>query len=128
MAGSRVGIPDGSPLLDADAVLVVGNAATVLLDGCVVVLALLRHGGGGPSLVRLLIAVRERELEIVMENPLGQRPAVVRPGGGRGLRGIAERAELLGGRSEAGPYEGPDGSTWRLAVRLPLTVRAEERS
>lgn len=41
MAGSRVGIPDGSPLLDADAVLVVGNAATVLLDGCVVVLALL---------------------------------------------------------------------------------------
>lgn len=84
----------------------------------------LRHGGGGPSPVRLLIAVREKELEIVMENPLGERPAVVRPGGGRGLRGVAERAALLGGRSEAGPYE--DG--WRLAVRLPLTVRAEERS
>lgn len=84
----------------------------------------LRHGGGGPSPVRLLIAVRERELEIVMENPLDGRPAVVRPGGGRGLRGVAERAALLGGRSEAGPYE--DG--WRLTVRLPLTVRAEERS
>ncbi|MFD3975516.1 histidine kinase [Streptomyces cyaneofuscatus] len=93
----------------------------------------LRHGGGGPSPVRLLIAVRERELEIVMENPVGERPAVVRPGGGRGLPGIAERAALLGGRSEAGPYEstvgtdGTDGSAWRLAVRLPLTGRAEER-
>ncbi|KAB2592358.1 sensor histidine kinase [Streptomyces arboris] len=88
----------------------------------------LRHGGGGTSPVRLLIAVRERELEIVMENPPGERPAVVRPGGGRGLRGIAERAALLGGRSEAGPYEGTDGSTWRLAVRLPLTAHGEERS
>ncbi|PVC99405.1 histidine kinase [Streptomyces sp. CS090A] len=88
----------------------------------------LRHGGGSTPTARLLIAVRERELEIVMENPPGERPAVVRPGGGRGLRGIAERAALLGGRSEAGPYEGTDGSTWRLAVRLPLTGRPEERS
>ncbi|MFD3646944.1 histidine kinase [Streptomyces cyaneofuscatus] len=88
----------------------------------------LRHGGGSTPTARLLIAVRERELEIVMENPLGDRPAVVRPGGGRGLRGIAERAALLGGRSEAAPYDGTDGSTWRLAVRLPLTGRPEERS
>lgn len=84
----------------------------------------LRHGGGGTSPVRLLIAARKRELEIVLENPLGERPAVVRPGGGRGLRGIAERAALLGGRSEAGPYDGG----WRLAVRLPLTARGEEGS
>ncbi|MGA5042518.1 hypothetical protein [Streptomyces arboris] len=41
MAGSRVGIPDGSPLLDGGVVLAVGNAATVLMVGCVVVLALL---------------------------------------------------------------------------------------
>ncbi|MEU0921866.1 sensor histidine kinase [Streptomyces cyaneofuscatus] len=87
----------------------------------------LRHGGSGPSPVRLLIAVRERGLEIVMENPPGERPAVVRPGGGRGLRGVEERAALLGGRSEAGPYDGTDGSTWRLAVRLPLTAHGEER-
>lgn len=78
----------------------------------------LRHGGGGPSPVRLLITVRERELKIVMENPLGGRPAVARPGGGRGLRGIAERAVLLGGRTEAGPYDG----VWRLTARLPLTA------
>lgn len=87
----------------------------------------LRHGGGGTPTARLLIAVRERELEIVMENPPGERPAVVRPGGGQGLRGIAERAALLDGRSEAGPYESTDGTTWRLAVRLPLTGRPEER-
>ncbi|RPK86911.1 histidine kinase [Streptomyces sp. ADI98-10] len=78
----------------------------------------LRHGGRGPSPVRLLIAVRKRELEIVMENPLGGRPAVARPGGGRGLRGIAERAVLLGGRTEAGSHDG----VWRLTALLPLTV------
>ncbi len=55
---------------------------------------------------------------IVMENPLGERPAVARPGGGRGLRGVAERAVLLGGRAEAGPYDG----VWRLTARLPLTT------
>lgn len=76
-----------------------------------------RHGGGA-SPVRLLIAVRERELEIVVENPLGERPAVVRPGGGRGLRGIAERAVLLGGRTGAGP----EGDVWRLTAVLPGTV------
>ncbi|MFC8286200.1 hypothetical protein [Streptomyces cyaneofuscatus] len=41
LAGSRAGIPDGSPLLDGGVVLDVGNAATVLMAGCVAVLALL---------------------------------------------------------------------------------------
>ncbi|MEW5540158.1 hypothetical protein [Streptomyces cyaneofuscatus] len=41
LAGSRAGIPDGSPLLDGGVVLAVGNAATVLMAGCVAVLALL---------------------------------------------------------------------------------------
>lgn len=41
MAGSRLGIPDGSPLLDGGAPLIIGNGVTVLMDGCVVVLALL---------------------------------------------------------------------------------------
>ncbi|MFJ6511141.1 sensor histidine kinase [Streptomyces sp. NPDC091406] len=79
----------------------------------------LRHGGDA-SPVRLLVAVREREreLEIVMENPLGGRLAVARPGGGRGLPGITERAVLLGGRAEARPVDG----VWRLTARLPLTV------
>ncbi|WP_256095098.1 hypothetical protein [Streptomyces sp. EN27] len=41
VAGSRLGIPDGSPLLDGGTALAVANGATVLMDGGVVVLALL---------------------------------------------------------------------------------------
>nr|WP_324615946.1 histidine kinase [Streptomyces sp. WM6372] len=80
----------------------------------------LRHGTGP---VELRIAVRAaeagtpRELEITMTNPPG--PAAgpqPRTTGGRGLRGAAERATLLGGRVEAGPYRGQ----WRLRAVLPL--------
>ncbi|MFF8847705.1 sensor histidine kinase [Streptomyces sp. NPDC015127] len=74
----------------------------------------LRHAGAVP--VSLWIAVRGEELEITMENPLPDRAPVVRPGGGRGLRGITERAALLGGRAGAGPQ----GAVWRLTALLPL--------
>ncbi len=87
----------------------------------------LRHGAGP---VDLRIRVRagtatatandtaHRELEITMTNP----PAAPdddrepRSGGGRGLRGAAERAALLGGSVEAGPR----GDRWRLRATLPL--------
>ncbi|MFB7585491.1 sensor histidine kinase [Streptomyces sp. NPDC056169] len=72
-----------------------------------------RHAGGTPVTVRL--DARTEELEIVMENPLPERPPVARPHGGRGLRGVGERARLLGGTAEAGPADG----MWRLAVRIP---------
>ncbi|MFG3488027.1 sensor histidine kinase [Streptomyces sp. NPDC094447] len=72
-----------------------------------------RHAGGEPVTVRL--DARTEELEITVENPLPARPPVVRPRGGRGLRGAAERARLLGGTAEAGPADG----LWRLAVRIP---------
>ncbi|MEU7021401.1 histidine kinase [Streptomyces sp. NPDC046203] len=55
------------------------------------------------------------ELEIIMENPLSGPAPVARPDGGRGLRGVAERARLLGGSAGAGPVDG----IWRLAARLP---------
>ncbi|MFD7836654.1 sensor histidine kinase [Streptomyces sp. NPDC059761] len=80
----------------------------------------LRHGTGP---IGLWIAVRDteegtpRELEITMTNPPG--PAAgpqPRTTGGRGLRGAAERATLLGGRVEAGPHRGQ----WRLRAVLPL--------
>ncbi|MFD9726659.1 sensor histidine kinase [Streptomyces sp. NPDC059072] len=84
----------------------------------------LRHGSGP---VELRIRVHEgedprregahRELEITMTNPPadpdGREP---RTTGGRGLRGAAERAALLGGAIEAGPHEG----RWRLKAVLPL--------
>ncbi|MEU3903354.1 histidine kinase [Streptomyces goshikiensis] len=81
----------------------------------------LRHGGGP---VRLGIVVRQgqegeghRELEISMTNPTADpERRESRTTGGRGLRGAAERAALLGGRVEAGPDEGQ----WRLLAVLPL--------
>ncbi|HEY9372947.1 sensor histidine kinase, partial [Streptomyces sp.] len=73
-----------------------------------------RYAGGEP--VTAHVALHDEELEITMENPLPARPPAVRPGGGRGLRGIGERARLLGGTSGAGPVDG----VWRLTARLPL--------
>lgn len=41
IAGSRIGIPDGSSLLEHRALMAVANSVTVLMDGAVIVLALL---------------------------------------------------------------------------------------
>ncbi|MEU9299306.1 histidine kinase [Streptomyces sp. NPDC048269] len=80
----------------------------------------LRHGAGPVELRIRVHAGTEtghRELEITMTNPPaapeGREP---RTTGGRGLRGAAERAALLGGRVEAGPHE----DRWRLRAVLPL--------
>ncbi|WP_077798527.1 sensor histidine kinase [Streptomyces sp. JHA26] len=78
----------------------------------------LRHAGARVA-VELRIDVVDDHLRITVENPLGEAgrtPRAPRPGGGHGLRGIADRARLLGGTAEAG---GADG-VWRLHVRLPL--------
>ncbi|WP_037686749.1 sensor histidine kinase [Streptomyces aureocirculatus] len=105
----------------------------------------LKHAGPD-SEVTLCVRLDGTGLEIVAENPLPDtaRPPATRPGGGHGLRGIADRARLLGGTAEAGAHddlpdrhrthhpEGSDGShdthhpygTWRLRVRLPLHTHA----
>ncbi|MFJ3953177.1 histidine kinase [Streptomyces sp. Je 1-4] len=80
----------------------------------------LRHAGPVP--VRLHLGVREGELRIRVENPVagpaaGSAGPAARPGGGRGLRGIAERARLLGGAAVAEERDG----VWQLTARLPLT-------
>ncbi|WP_153452003.1 sensor histidine kinase [Streptomyces smaragdinus] len=72
----------------------------------------LRHGGACGD-VTLNIARTEERLIITLTNPLGGSPS--RSTGGRGLRGIAERARLLGGTAEAGPY----GGDFRLRAELP---------
>ncbi|MEU8548032.1 histidine kinase [Streptomyces roseoverticillatus] len=75
-----------------------------------------RHAGPVP--VSLRIAVRADALELDIRNPLpgaGSAGGAV-SGGGSGLRGIRERAALLGGHAETGVHEG----TWRVRAVLPL--------
>ncbi|WP_431955805.1 sensor histidine kinase [Nocardia lijiangensis] len=72
----------------------------------------LRHCGPVP--VWVAVRVDDARLELLVRNPLPDRPGAERPGSG--LRGIRERAELLGGRAVFGPHEG----TWRLRVEIPI--------
>lgn len=70
-----------------------------------------RHAPGSPATVRLSFGDRTCELEVV--NPPSEKPGT--PGGGYGLVGMRERAELLGGALEAGETE--DG--FRVRLRVP---------
>ncbi|HET6858499.1 MAG TPA: histidine kinase [Streptomyces sp.] len=109
-SGVRVDCDAGPDLADGVPAPVSREAYRIVQEG---LSNALRHGGAAP--VSLWMALRDEELEITMENPLPDGPPVLRPGGGRGLRGIAERATLLGGRAEAGPR----GGVWRLSAHLP---------
>jgi signal transduction histidine kinase len=79
----------------------------------------LRHSGPVPVCVR--IEVTDGALDLRVSNPLPATAAVVPPGrdrggSGGGLRGMAERAALLGGEAVTGPC----GGEWRVSARLPL--------
>ncbi|MFF1380026.1 sensor histidine kinase [Streptomyces sp. NPDC058308] len=74
----------------------------------------LRHSGPVP--VRLRIAVGDARLVMSVRNALPQASAGVTGRGGSGLRGIRERATLLGGRATTGPLDGE----WQVHVELPL--------
>ncbi|MBQ1096111.1 two-component sensor histidine kinase [Streptomyces sp. b94] len=72
----------------------------------------LRHAGAGPARVRVEVADGALALEVSNPLPDGR----VTPGRGSGLRGIRERAALLGGRA----HTGPDGNgDWQVRVELP---------
>ncbi|MCL3995008.1 sensor histidine kinase [Streptomyces lavenduligriseus] len=72
----------------------------------------LRHAGPVP--VRVRVAVTGGTLALEVRNPLPG--AIPGPGRGSGLRGIRERAALLGGSAVTGPQEGD----WRVRAELPL--------
>ncbi|MFI7412774.1 sensor histidine kinase [Streptomyces sp. NPDC049627] len=73
----------------------------------------LRHAGSVPARVR--IAVADGTLTLEIRNPL---PAgIPEPGRGSGLRGMRERAALLGGRARTGP----DRGDWQVHVNLPVS-------
>ncbi|GHI09382.1 histidine kinase [Streptomyces cellostaticus] len=72
----------------------------------------LRHAGAVP--VRVRVSVADGRLALEVRNPL---PAVIPgPGRGSGLRGIRERAALLGGSARTGP----DEDEWQVRAELPL--------
>ncbi|MFS8200080.1 sensor histidine kinase [Streptomyces sp. CWNU-52B] len=72
----------------------------------------LRHAGPVP--VRIGIAVEDHTLVLEVRNPLTAR--IPGPGRGSGLRGVRERAALLGGWARTGPDDGD----WQVHVELPL--------
>ncbi|MFE9642655.1 sensor histidine kinase [Streptomyces sp. NPDC006365] len=71
----------------------------------------LRHAGPVP--VRVRIAVEDKALSLEVRNPL---TAEISGRGGSGLRGIRERAALLGGDARTGPHDGD----WQVHAELPL--------
>ncbi|MGQ5635037.1 MULTISPECIES: sensor histidine kinase [unclassified Streptomyces] len=73
----------------------------------------LRHAGAVP--VRVRVAVTDDLLALEVRSPL---PGAI-PGRGRGsgLRGIRERAALLGGSARTGPDEGD----WQVRAELPIS-------
>ncbi|KDN75223.1 histidine kinase [Streptomyces olindensis] len=73
----------------------------------------LRHAGAVP--VRVRVHAGDGTLVLAIRNPLPA--AIPGPGRGSGLRGIRERAALLGGRARTGPDEGD----WQVHVELPLS-------
>lgn len=61
-------------------------------------------------------------IEVQVTNGAATRPAVAVPGGGRGLAGMTERIELLGGRVRTGPH----GDGWQVCARLPVSAEGGE--
>lgn len=72
----------------------------------------LRHAGPVP--IRVSITVADGRLELEVVNPLSGSAGL--PGSGSGLRGIRERAALLGGKARMESREGE----WQVRVGLPL--------
>jgi signal transduction histidine kinase len=73
-----------------------------------------RHARGASATVR--IGFEESALTVQIDDDGRGMPAT-NSGGGRGIRGMSERAAALGGEVEAGPR---DGGGFRVVARLPL--------
>ncbi|MFF9455297.1 sensor histidine kinase [Streptomyces flaveolus] len=74
----------------------------------------LRHAGTVP--VRVRVRVADGSLGLEVRNPLPDGRAGT--GRGSGLRGMRERAALLGGRAHTGP---DDAGDWQVHVELPIS-------
>ncbi|MET8162606.1 sensor histidine kinase [Sphaerisporangium sp. NPDC005289] len=79
-----------------------------------------RHAPGASATVRLEFGDGSCELEVT--NPPADAPGV--QGGGYGLVGMRERAELLGGSLSAGEAGEVDGEGFLVRLRLPMAGRS----
>jgi signal transduction histidine kinase len=73
-----------------------------------------RHAEGARATVR--IGYGESDLTVQIDDD-GRGTTTAPPGGGRGIRGMRERATALGGELEAGPRA---GGGFRVVARFPL--------
>jgi signal transduction histidine kinase len=100
--------------LKADAGLTVYRAAQESLTN------VRKHAPGAP--VKLRLAFGDEEITLTITNGAATEPtsSLADSGGGYGLAGLKERAELIGGSLEAGPHSEPGLTTpgWRVALRL----------
>ncbi|WP_410579135.1 sensor histidine kinase [Amycolatopsis sp. lyj-108] len=93
---------------------VVSREAYRILQECLT--NALRHAGKVP--VTVLVDAGAELLRLRVSNPLGTA-APSRDGGGRGLRGMTERVEVLGGTITAGRADG----CWKVEVAVPWGKR-----
>jgi signal transduction histidine kinase len=99
------------PLKDAEAGLSLYRAAQEALSNA------RKHASGLPVRMTLSFGECETVLEVVNDTPSdGQvQSALALSGSRQGLRGLRERAALLGGELHAGPGDG----NWTLEMRVP---------
>jgi len=108
-AGARVDVQVSGPVADLPPVL--SREGYRILQEALT--NALRHAGPVP--VQLHVDVGAESLTLGVRNPTpAALPATA--GTGSGVRGLRERAAVLGGTAEAGRVE----EGWRVAVRLPL--------
>jgi signal transduction histidine kinase len=73
-----------------------------------------KHAPGAP--VRVSVRTTTASIQVVVDNDAPTTAALPLPSGGAGLRGLRERAELLGGSLDAASRS---GGGFRLSVSLP---------
>jgi len=76
----------------------------------------LRHASGEP--VDMTVDVSDHAVRLCVRNPLADGAARSRPSGGRGVRGMRERVEALGGSIDVGADDG----VWRVEITLDWEV------
>lgn len=113
-AEAKVEIEGLTRPLQADAGLTVYRAAQESLTN------VRKHAPGAPVQVRLVFGEGEIVLTVANGAPTEPENELAESGGGYGLAGLKERAELIGGSLEAGPYAAEDlpGPGWQVTLRL----------